>query len=229
MAQPFFSSRKWIKLWINEWRDGTLRWQATDAQRAFWVDLLTLAGRSRYPGIVCAGRDGPNEENIVGYPIQFLSPNSSIKTEEEAKEILDLFASRKMLSYTVSKSANGDKLFAVTISNWKQYQSDYEANRKYQQTYRAKKRKASSSSPNRLTSQLGARKSLEVELEVEKEGEEEVRRAPRATSTPAPPDERLNVESVKAQIEGRREVYHERETAGQRRLRRNKEAADSVV
>ena len=142
MTQPFFSRRKWIKLWINEWRDGTLRWQATDSQRAFWIDLLTLAGRSRYPGVVCAGKDGPKEENIVGYPVHFLSPNSSIKTEEEAREILDLFSSREMVSYTTSESANGQTLFAVTILNWKQYQSDYDANRKYQQKYRAKKREA---------------------------------------------------------------------------------------
>jgi hypothetical protein len=180
MTQPFFSSRKWIKLWINEWRDGTLRWQASDAQRAFWVDLLTLAGRSRYPGIVCAGRDA-EDQDFVGYPVQFLSPNSSIKTEQEVREVLELFKSRDMLTYTTGVAANGETLFAITINSWKQYQSDYESNRKYQQKYRAKKREASSEATKGLTSQLGARKSLEVEVEKEREGEKETSNTVRDT------------------------------------------------
>jgi hypothetical protein len=168
MSQPFFSSRKWIKVWINEWREGTLRWQATDFQRAFWIDLLALAGRSRYPGIVCAGKDA---DKVVGYPTSFLAPNSGI-TEENIKETLDLFKSKGMVTYSTSLSYHGATLYAVTITNWKKYQSDYEANKTYQKTYRARK-KASSSSTERLTSQLVERKSLEGDLEVEKEGEED--------------------------------------------------------
>lgn len=47
-----------IKLWVNEWLDGTTRFQMSGAQRAFWIDLLAMAGRSRFPGIICAGMDG---------------------------------------------------------------------------------------------------------------------------------------------------------------------------
>ena len=168
MTQPFFSSRKWIKVWINEWRDGTLRWQATDFQRAFWIDLLALAGRSRYPGIVCAGKDG---DKVVGYSASFLSPNSGINAEN-VEPTLELFRSKDMVTYEVSNSAMGDKLYAITITNWKKYQSDYEANKKYQQTYRSKKKASSLSAPC-LTSQLGERKNLDLELDLEKEVEEE--------------------------------------------------------
>jgi hypothetical protein len=55
-----FGKRSWVKLWTNEWLDGTTRYQMSDAQRAFWIDLLAMAGRSRFPGIICAGRDGQN-------------------------------------------------------------------------------------------------------------------------------------------------------------------------
>ena len=96
MSQPFFSSRKWVKVWINEWREGTLRWQATDSQRAFWIDLLALAGRSRYPGIVCAGKDG---ESVVGYPATFLAPNSGM-TADNVETTLQFFASKGMISYS---------------------------------------------------------------------------------------------------------------------------------
>jgi hypothetical protein len=61
-----FGKRSWVKLWTNEWLDGTTRYQMSDAQRAFWIDLLAMAGRSRFPGIICAGRDG---EHFVGYPL----------------------------------------------------------------------------------------------------------------------------------------------------------------
>ena len=63
---PGQGKRSWVKLWTNEWLDGTTRYQMSDAQRAFWIDLLAMAGRSRFPGIVCAGRDG---KYFVGYPL----------------------------------------------------------------------------------------------------------------------------------------------------------------
>src|SRR5271157_5568929 len=110
MTQPFFSSRKWIKVWINEWRDGTLRWQASDFQRAFWIDLLALAGRSRYPGIVCAGMDN---DTIVGYPAAFLAPNSGI-TSENIGPTLEMFKAKNMVTYTTSQSPQGETLYAIT-------------------------------------------------------------------------------------------------------------------
>jgi hypothetical protein len=174
ITQPFFSSRKWIKVWITEWRDGTLRWQATDFQRAFWIDLLTLAGRSRYPGIVCAGKDA---SKVVGYPASFLAQNSQI-TAGNIEETLDLFKLREMLTYTKSKSVNGETLYAITITNWKKYQSDYDSNKKYQQSYRERKKASSPASSLHtgcLTSQLVERKTLEreVDLEGDKEGDKE--------------------------------------------------------
>jgi hypothetical protein len=169
MSQPFFSSRKWIKVWINEWREGTLRWQATDSQRAFWIDLLALAGRSRYPGIVCAGMEG---DKVVGYPASFLAPNSEI-TAANIEDTLKLFETQGMITFTTSKSVNGATLYAITITNWKKYQSNYEANRKYQKDYRQKKKKAQArpQASSQTVERLDARNPLESEVEKEKEGE----------------------------------------------------------
>ncbi len=47
---PPFGKRKWIKLWTTEWLDGTTRYQMTGAQRAFWVDLIAIAGASPLSG-----------------------------------------------------------------------------------------------------------------------------------------------------------------------------------
>ena len=63
--------RQWVKLWVNEWLDGTTRFELTAPQRLLWVDLLALAGRSRFPGFVYAGLT--NGEKKVGYPIAYLA------------------------------------------------------------------------------------------------------------------------------------------------------------
>ncbi len=63
--------RQWVKLWVNEWLDGTTRFELTAPQRLLWVDLLALAGRSRYPGFVYAG-EGEGGKRI-GYPIAYLA------------------------------------------------------------------------------------------------------------------------------------------------------------
>jgi len=42
----------WIKVWTEEWLDGSIREQLTPVERSIWIDLLVMAGRSRTPGIV---------------------------------------------------------------------------------------------------------------------------------------------------------------------------------
>ena len=37
---PMGAQRKWIKLWVDPWLDGTTRYMNTGSERAFWVDLL---------------------------------------------------------------------------------------------------------------------------------------------------------------------------------------------
>jgi hypothetical protein len=71
---------------VNEWLDGTTRFEMSDAQRAFWIDLLALAGRSRFPGRICAGEVGGS---YVGYP---LTKFQSLMVESiDVQQTLDLF------------------------------------------------------------------------------------------------------------------------------------------
>lgn len=96
------------------------------AQRAFWVDLITMAGLSRFPGIICAGMDG---DKYIGYPL------STFKEKDPGGELdimvtLQLFVDTgKILMEVTSESPF--KLFKITILNWDKYQSEYNRQKQY--------------------------------------------------------------------------------------------------
>lgn len=206
---PRFGKRSWVKLWVNEWLDGTTRFEMSDAQRAFWVDLLAMAGRSRFPGIICAGQINGR---FIGYPINKFQ--SLMSEPIDVEQTFELFASNGKISIEIT-AESPTKLYKIELCNWTRFQSEYQR----QKPYRLQKGDAESYAPSNKT---------EVEVEVEVDGEVEAERKNRAKVNHAPPDERLNVESVKAQIEARRESLHDRESAAERRRRRNQEAIDAA-
>jgi len=155
-----FMRRDWVKLWVNEWLDGTTRFQMSGAQRAFWIDLLAMAGRSRYPGVVCAGRDG---EQCVGYPLKTLAAL-------DAGEEIDIFATLDLFSKTgkikVEITAEDPvRLYKITICNWDRYQSEYQR----QKRYRGTRPKVTAE----VTLKAGAKLPVEEEAEGESEGKGE--------------------------------------------------------
>jgi hypothetical protein len=124
-VNPKFGRRQWVKLWVNEWLEGTTRIEMSDAQRAFWVDLLALAGRSRFPGKVCSGMiDG----QIAGYPIQ--KYQALMTTPIDVEETLALFEKRGKIKITVT-AEEPTKLIMVELVNWNRYQSEYLRQKKY--------------------------------------------------------------------------------------------------
>jgi len=110
--------RQWVKLWVNEWLDGTTRFELTAPQRLLWIDLLALAGRSRFPGLIYAGEGEQGKK--VGYPLAYLAGvlqmdevalNNALKLLEHHSHItLDEVSSEK---------------FVIGIANWEKYQSEY--------------------------------------------------------------------------------------------------------
>lgn len=130
--KPSQGRRPWVKLWVNDWLEGTTRYQMTDAQRAFWIDLLAMAGRSRFGGVVCAGKDG---DVWIGYPLS--------KFQGLLAEPIDIEATFELFERTgkikLEVSADGRrKLYTLWILNWAHYQSEYERKR----AERAKRRES---------------------------------------------------------------------------------------
>lgn len=147
-----FGRRSWVKLWVNEWLDGTTRFEMSDAQRAFWIDLLAMAGRSRMPGVICAGQVG---ERFIGYPLTKFQ--SLLSEAMDVDATLNLFQSTGKIRIEVTQD-EPIKLYKIELLNWDKYQSEYQR----QKPYRTRLQKGDSQSYNQSNK-------TEVETEVEAE------------------------------------------------------------
>ncbi len=108
---PLGESRPWIKLWVTPWLDGTTRYEMSGSQRAFWVDLLALAARSRIAGTISPGQ---LNGKVLGYPLSFFQ---SFQADIDVMSTLDLFQSACKIELT----HDGDRI-AVKILKWDLYQ-----------------------------------------------------------------------------------------------------------
>lgn len=154
-VNPKFGRRSWVKLWVNEWLDGTTRYEMSDAQRAFWIDLLAMAGRSRYPGVICAGKSPDGK--YIGYPINKFQ--SLMSEPLNVEETLAMF--ERTGKITVESTPDSPlKLLTLELLNWDKYQSEYQRQKPYRK--RTKLQKSDTHSYNQ-----GNKTEVEVETEVD--------------------------------------------------------------
>jgi hypothetical protein len=109
---PLGESRPWIKLWVTPWLDGTTRYEMSGSQRAFWVDLLAQAGRSRIAGIISPGQVNGR---LLGYPLAWF--HGFQPPDIDVMATLELFQSTGKIELINV----GDRI-AVKILNWDKYQ-----------------------------------------------------------------------------------------------------------
>lgn len=141
--------RQWVKLWVNEWLDGTTRFKLTQRQRLLWIDLLALAGRSRWPGLIFAGY-GENQQKI-GYPLSWLAGTLGFEVTDLNNALLILQAQGHITLELRDESV------IVGIINWEKYQSEYLRQKGY--------RKVTTKRTSRLP--VEGEREKEVEREVE--------------------------------------------------------------
>lgn len=165
--KPTQGRRTWVKLWVGDWLDGTTRYQMSDAQRAFWIDLIAMAGRGRIGGIVCSGKDG---DTLIGYPLKVFEALMS-----EPIDVLKTFALfERTGKITVEVSGDSPKLYIIHILSWEHYQSEYERNKKYREPSSkpsTKKVHPKSQPKSHAVSQKSSVTEVEVDSESDSESE----------------------------------------------------------
>ena len=110
------SSRTWIKIYVNQWLEGTIS-DETITIRGVWVSLLVLAGNSNY------GENGQVKAlNDVGFNDSQLA--SMLKINQRV-----WLHSKKRLVFTNRITVEKNNI--LTIINWQKYQSEYERTSKY--------------------------------------------------------------------------------------------------
>jgi hypothetical protein len=197
LSQNGFGKRPWVKLWVGEWLDGTTRYEMTGAQRAFWIDLLAMAGRSRQPGVICAG---PSGDRVIGYPLSVFQ-GLDAGGELDIPATFQLFeACGKIRVELIQETPI--KLYKIEILNWAKYQSNLagqaERARKYRQNKRDSTTTAQSRDASRARHAPRSRSVTGVDVEGDIEGEgEKPSRASHAVNSASSPD----YYSVKTDIE----------------------------
>jgi len=108
--------RTWVKMWVNESLEGTIRFDFTPAERGVWYDLILMAGRCRVPGVISANENTP-------YPHSYIAGVLNVDLE-----LLKTTIKKCIASGRIEDTKQGLKL-----TNWEHYQSEYERQKPYRQ------------------------------------------------------------------------------------------------
>ena len=130
----------------------------TPTQRAIWTDLLALAGRSRWPGVIAANIEDPIP---CGYPASWLAATLNVPEADINGAVSRFEATGKVI---LEKDPNGGLI--IRLRNWDKYQSEYQRQRKY----RAKKQPELQ---GELQPELQGELQPELQGELQREGEGE--------------------------------------------------------
>ena len=140
-------NRTWIKVYCDNWIQGTLREETPDV-RGIWADLLALAGSGQY------GDTGEIKlTNDVGFTDEQIAQILCIKKPLWRK------AKRRLVeTERIKISPRG----AISITNWSKYQSEYRRQKPYRE------RKSETSTPEPEIPLDNSPKEKEIEIESEK-------------------------------------------------------------
>jgi hypothetical protein len=76
--------RKWIKLWVDDWLDGSIRKDLNASETGVWADLLAMAGHSRNPGVIQFSQG--RAEMKTQLPLEEPPPPEELSSERLAKQ-----------------------------------------------------------------------------------------------------------------------------------------------
>lgn len=108
--------RRWIKLWVMESLEGSIRYQLEAAERCVWYDLLLFSATCDPPGKI-ADRDGRP------FPRKYLASRLNVSEE--------LFT--QALKKSLDEGRITEQAGVLLITHWEKYQSEYDRQRPYRE------------------------------------------------------------------------------------------------
>lgn len=108
--------RTWIKMWVMESIEGSIRYQLDPAERSVWYDLVLFSAWSARPGII-------SDKDSRPYPHKFIANRLNIPVpllEKTLKKCQD--------EGRIQENSDG-----IHIVNWERYQSEYQRQKPYRQ------------------------------------------------------------------------------------------------
>lgn len=157
--------RSWVKLWTHEWLRGSTRFELSAAERGVWADFLAMAGDSRYPGVIAAGKNG---NGYIGYPPKYLCNALNINKKLFQRSLKRFKQVQKIEVFWVDA-----KLLVIQICAWETYQSEYQRQAKYRKKDDLDNNKLQQGLQQELQAELHPKLHVEGEGEVEEEEEGE--------------------------------------------------------
>lgn len=103
--------RLWVKMWVEECLEGTIRFDFTSAERGVWYDLIMLAGHCRVPGIISANEN-------TAYPHSYIAGKLNVDIELFERTL------EKCKSGKDPRIKETDE--GIVLINWDHYQSEYQ-------------------------------------------------------------------------------------------------------
>ena len=108
--------RSWVKFWVSECLDGSIREEMDPAERGVWYDLIIFSARCRLPGVISSNETQPISRwrlaGILNVP----------------EELLNHTIDKCVASERIKIDDNG----LLHIVNWSKYQSESDRVRAYQ-------------------------------------------------------------------------------------------------
>lgn len=111
----------WIKLWTEEWLDGSVRAELEPDERGIFIDLLALAGRSRQPGVIQRNPNTPFSHSAIAARLQ------------APVELLERALTKCIAQDRLNENSDG-----IHVVNWNYYQALYTQKRISRETDKGK-------------------------------------------------------------------------------------------
>lgn len=112
--------RSWIKMWVNECIDGSIREDLEADERGVWYDLIIYSAKCRVPGVISANETEPiSRRRLAGI-----------------LNITDELLDRTIKKCERAGRIKADKKGLLTIANWNKYQSESDRVQAYGQRRR---------------------------------------------------------------------------------------------